>query len=54
VNGVDTYSGPGPTSLDEGAVLAPGASIILSTLANTYIHSGIANILSTVDWTPLA
>jgi hypothetical protein len=54
LNGVDTITGPGPTTLDEGAVLAPGASIILSTLANTYIHSGSANILSTVDWTPLA
>jgi hypothetical protein len=54
VNGVDTYSGPGPTTLDEGAVVAAGESIVLSTLANTYIHSGGANILSTIDWTPLA
>jgi hypothetical protein len=54
LSGVDTYAGPGPTTLDEGAVLAPGASIVLSTLANTYIHSGSANILSTIDWTPLA
>jgi hypothetical protein len=51
---VDTYSGPGPTTLDEGAVVAAGESIVLSTLANTYIHSGGANILSTIDWTPLA
>ena len=54
VNGVDTYAGPGPTTLDEGAVVAAGESIVLSTLANTYIHSGGANILSTIDWTPLA
>jgi hypothetical protein len=51
---VDTYAGPGPTTLDEGAVLAPGASIVLSTLANTYIQGGSANIVCVIDWTPLA
>jgi hypothetical protein len=54
LSGVDTYAGPGPTTLDEGAVLAPGASIVLSTLANTYIQGGSANIVCVIDWTPLA
>ncbi len=54
LNGVDTIAGPGPTTLDEGAVLAAGASIVLSTLANTYIQSGSANVACTIDWTPLA
>ncbi len=54
LSGVDTIAGPGPITLDEGAILLPGESILLSTLANTYIQGGSANIVCVIDWTPLA